>query len=203
VSFQPTLTRTGLAAYSAALLACLVVSGWQPFDRTTWWLEVLPVLIVLPVLWATHARFPLSRLLYAAIFVHALILMLGGAYTYARVPLGDWVQSALALSRNPYDKLGHLAQGFVPALAVYEVLERGGHVAGVRMRVFLTVCVALAVSAVYELLEWAAAVALGQGADEFLGTQGDAWDTQSDMLCALIGASLAMLLVRALARPRT
>jgi putative membrane protein len=126
--------------------------------------------------------------------VHALVLMLGGAYTYARVPLGFTLQDLLHLGRNPYDKIGHFFQGFVPALVAREILLRGGHVQGRRMLAFLSVCVVLAISATYELIEWGAALALGQGADEFLGTQGDPWDTQSDMFFALIGAITALTL---------
>ncbi len=173
-------------------MIALLVSGWRPYDRTTWWLEVAPVLIVVPVLWFTRERFPLTTLLYVLIFLHALVLMAGGAWTYARVPLGHWVQQAFDLSRNPYDKLGHFFQGFVPALAAREILLRGGHVKGRRMAAFICICIALAISAAYELVEWGAAVALGQGADEFLGTQGDPWDTQSDMAMALVGACTAL-----------
>jgi putative membrane protein len=173
-------------------IIALVVSGWRPFDRATWLLEVAPVLIALPLLAATRKRYPLTTLLYLLIFAHALVLILGGAYTYARVPLGHWVQEAFGLSRNPYDKLGHFMQGFVPALIAREILLRGGYVQGRRMTAFLCVCVALAISAAYELIEWWTALALGQGADEFLGTQGDPWDTQSDMFLALIGASVAL-----------
>lgn len=188
-------TNRSLGLYALLLLAALVLSGWQPYDRTTWWLEVAPVLIVLPLLLATRARYPLTPLLYGLIFAHCLVLMLGGAYTYARVPLGDWVQQAFALSRNPYDKLGHFMQGFVPAIAAREILRRGDVVRGPRMLAFVVTCIVLAVSASYELIEWAAALALGQGADEFLGTQGDPWDTQSDMFCALIGAVVALLVL--------
>lgn len=184
-----------LAAGSIALLALLALSSFGPADRTTWFLEVVPVLVVLPLLWATRARHPLTPLLYALVFAHCAVLMLGGAYTYAQVPVGFWAQEALALSRNPYDKLGHFMQGFVPAIAAREVLLRGRHVAAGRMLAFLVVCVVLAVSASYELIEWAAALALGQGADEFLGTQGDPWDTQSDMAMALLGAVAALALL--------
>jgi len=180
---------------SLALLALLALSGLHPYDRLTWLLEVIPVLIVLPLLWATRARFPLTTLLYAGIFLHAVVLMVGGAYTYARVPLGFRIEEVLGLHRNPYDKIGHFFQGFVPAIAVREILLRGGYVQGRRMLAFLVVCVVLAVSATYELVEWASALALGQGADEFLGTQGDPWDTQSDMFCALVGGVSAMLLL--------
>jgi len=181
-----------LVTLLVATIIALVVSGWRPFDRATWLLEVAPVLIALPLLVATRERYPLTTLLYLLIFAHALVLILGGAYTYARVPLGHWVQEAFGLSRNPYDKLGHFMQGFVPAIIAREILLRGGYVQGRRMTAFLCVCVALAISAVYELIEWWTALALGQGADEFLGTQGDPWDTQSDMFLALIGASVAL-----------
>lgn len=187
-----------LLALGAAVLVALIVSGISPYDRATWWMEVAPVLIAAPILLATHERFPLTTLLYVLIALHALVLVLGGAYTYARVPPGFWVQDLLSLSRNPYDKLGHFMQGFVPAMVAREILIRAGHIARGRMANFLAVCVALAVSSVYELIEWSAALALGQGADEFLGTQGDPWDTQSDMFMALLGASLAVLV---LARP--
>ena len=182
-----------LVTLLAAIIIALVVSGWRPYDRLTWLLEVTPVLIALPLLVVTRDRYPLTTLLYVLIFAHALVLILGGAYTYARVPLGHWVQEAFGLSRNPYDKLGHFVQGFVPAIIAREILLRGGHVRGPRMTAFLCVCVALAISAMYELIEWWSALALGQGADEFLGTQGDSWDTQSDMFLALIGAVTALL----------
>lgn len=174
-------------------LTALAISSASPFDRTTWWLEVAPVLIALPVLWASHRRFPLTPLLYACIGWHALVLIVGGTYSYARVPLGFELQSWLDLSRNPYDKIGHFTQGFVPALVAREILLRGGYVRGRKMLAFLVLCVVLAISATYELIEWAAAVALGQGADEFLGTQGDPWDTQSDMAFALLGGAVALL----------
>ena len=191
---SPTDSRW-LAAGALALVAALLASGWQPYDRATWLMEVAPVLVVLPLLAITRHSYPLTSLLYALIFAHALVLIVGGAYTYAQVPAGFWVQELFALSRNPYDKLGHFMQGFVPAIAAREILLRGGFVQGRRMLAFLVVCVVLAISASYELIEWAAALALGQGADEFLGTQGDPWDTQSDMFMALIGAIAALLLL--------
>ena len=175
------------------LVAALIVSSISPFDRLTWLMETLPVMIVLPVLLATRRRFPLTNLLYTLIFVHALVLIVGGIYTYARVPAGFWVQHAFDLARNPYDKLGHLLQGFVPALAAREIFIRNDLVRGRHMQAFLCVCVAMFVSAVYELIEWQSAVLMGQGADEFLGTQGDQWDTQSDMACALLGSTIAVL----------
>jgi putative membrane protein len=176
------------------VLAALVASGIKPYDRVTWIMEVAPVLIAAPILVATHRRFPLTPLLYAVICVHCLVLILGGAYTYARVPPGFWLQDLFELSRNPYDKIGHFMQGVTPALLAREIFLRGGHVADRKMAAFLAVCVALAVSALYELIEWWAALALGQGADEFLGTQGDHWDTQSDMFLALLGAAAGLLM---------
>jgi putative membrane protein len=186
--------NTWLAIASVATVGLLAASGWRPYDRATWLLEVLPVMIVLPILWLTRERFPLTTLLYICVFVQAAVLMLGGAYTYARVPLGYHLQEWLELGRNPYDKIGHFAQGFVPALVAREILVRGRYVRGRRMLAFLVVCVALAISAAYELIEWSVALVLGQGADEFLGTQGDPWDTQSDMLFALVGALTALAL---------
>ncbi|BEO49752.1 TPA: DUF2238 domain-containing protein [Serratia marcescens] len=183
-----------LSVITLLLLAALIHSGISPYDRTTWLMEVAPVLIVLPLLWLTHRRYPLTPLLYTLIFCHALILIFGGMYSYARVPLGFEVQQWLDLDRNPYDKLGHFFQGLVPALVAREILLRGGYVQGRKMLGFVVCCIALAISAVYELIEWWAALALGQGADEFLGTQGDPWDTQSDMFCALLGAMCGLLL---------
>lgn len=171
----------------------LIASGISPADRLTWWLEVAPVLIAAPLLAATWRRFPLTPMLYVLIAVHALVLILGARYTYSHVPLGFWIQDLLELARNPYDKIGHLAQGFVPALIAREILLRGGFVTGRRMLGFLVVCVALAISASYELIEWWAALLMGQGAHEFLGTQGDEWDAQADMFFALIGAVVALL----------
>lgn len=190
------MTRdTLLMVLGAVVLAALVASGIAPYERGTWVLEVAPVLLALPVLAFTRQRFPLSTLLYILIALHMLVLILGGAYTYARVPLGFWLQDLLHLGRNPYDKIGHFMQGLVPAMVAREILLRGAYVNGRRMAAFLSVCVAMAISAVYELIEWWAALALGQGADEFLGTQGDIWDTQSDMFLALIGATFAVLLL--------
>lgn len=190
-----TLERNALWAGAAVVLAALVWSGIAPYDRATWWMEVAPVLVAAPVLFATRRSFPLTPLLYGLIVLHCLVLILGGAYTYARVPLGFWLQDILGTERNPYDKIGHFMQGLVPALLAREILLRTGQVAAKGMAGFLGVCVALAVSAVYELLEWAAALVMGQGADEFLGTQGDEWDTQSDIFLALLGAAFAILLL--------
>jgi putative membrane protein len=169
----------------------LVISWSRAHDRITWVMELLPLFIAMPLLWATRRKFPLTKLLYALIFLHALVLIVGATYTYARVPLGFQIADLLSLQRNPYDKIGHFFQGFVPALIAREILIRGGHVRGRKMLNFIVVCIVLAISASYELLEWAAALTLGQNADAFLGTQGDPWDTQSDMFCALIGAIAA------------
>ena len=183
---------TGFTLAMLATVGLLVLSGLRPYDRATWLLEVLPVMIALPILWTTRERFPLTSLLYACIFVQAAVLMLGGTYTYARVPLGFQLQEWLGLDRNPYDKIGHFLQGVVPALLAREILVRGRYVRRGRMLAFLVVCVALAVSATYEFIEWGAALLFGQGAEAFLGTQGDPWDTQSDMLFALVGAVTAL-----------
>ena len=186
-------------SYELALLALtvivLVVSGIGPYDRLTWWLEVAPVLVAIPLLWGTHHRFPLTRLLYTLIFIHALILMLGGHYTYARVPLGFWLQDLLELSRNHYDRLGHIAQGFIPAMAAREILIRCTPLTQGKMLFFLVACIALAISAFYEFIEWWAAVLLGGSAEEFLALQGDIWDTQWDMFMALSGAITAQVLL--------
>ena len=182
-----------LVAAALGLLVLLLVSGARPYDRATWWLEVAPVLIAAPILIATWRSYPLTSLLYILIFAHAVVLIVGGTYTYARVPFGFWLQDLFALDRNPYDKIGHFMQGFVPAMIAREIFIRGRHVAGPKMTAFLCVCVVLAVSSFYELIEWWAALAMGQGADEFLGTQGDQWDTQSDMFLALIGAITALI----------
>lgn len=156
---------------------------------------MLPVLIAIPVLWLTHRRFPLTTLVYVGIFLHAVVLMIGGEYTYARVPLGFQIAELFGLERNPYDKIGHFLQGFVPALIAREILIRGEFVRGRRMLAFIVICIVLAISASYELIEWGVALMFGQGAIEFLGTQGDPWDTQSDMFLALIGAVSALALL--------
>ena len=178
---------------AAIVLAALLLSGIAPYDRGTWVLETAPVFITLLLLALTCQRFPLTPLLYTLIALHALVLIYGGAYTYARVPLGDWLQQAFGLLRNPYDRIGHFMQGFVPALVAREILIRRAVVHGAAWQNFLIVCVCMAISASYEFLEWWAALALGQGADAFLGTQGDPWDTQWDMFMATVGAICALL----------
>lgn len=190
-SAESRLPLTLLGLVGLALMA----SALAPYDRATWWMEVAPVLIVAPLLVATHRRFPLTTLLQVLIAAHALVLIVGGTWTYARVPLGFWLQDVLALDRNPYDRIGHFMQGFVPAIAAREILLRHRVLRPGGWLFFVVTCVCLAISAVYELIEWAAAVALGQGAEAFLGTQGDPWDTQSDMAMALLGAVLAQLLI--------
>jgi putative membrane protein len=179
----------------AAVLAALAWSGIAPHDRATWWAEVMPVLIAAPLLAATWRRFPFTPLAYGLIAFFALILILGGAYTYARVPLGDWLRDALDLARNPYDRIGHFFQGVTPAIVARELLLRTSPLRPGKWLFFLVLCVALAISASYELVEWASAVFWGDGSVEFLGTQGDPWDAQWDMFTALIGAALAQLLL--------
>lgn len=174
------------------VVVLLVATAINPYDRTTWFMEVAPVMIVAPLLVLTYRRFPLTSLLYMLIFFHAIILITGGAYTYARVPLGFWLQDLFSFSRNNYDRIGHFFQGFVPALATREILLRNRFVTNRHMAGLLSLCVAMAISAWYELIEWAAALILGQSADAFLGTQGDQWDTQWDMFMCFAGAAAAM-----------
>jgi putative membrane protein len=185
--------RTILVIAAVVLVLLLGVSGIRPYDRLTWALEVFPIIVALPILFLTYRRFPLTTLLYALIFVHAIVLMVGGHHTYARVPVGFTIAKVLGLHRNPYDKIGHFAQGLVPAIAAREFLVRGRYIRTRGMLAFVVISIVLAISASYELFEWASAVALGQGADDFLGTQGDPWDTQSDMLLALIGGGTALI----------
>jgi len=180
-------------ALLAGVLAVLVWSGVAPHDRFTWVLEVAPVLIGVPILMATARRFPLTPLLSTLLAVHACILMVGGKYTYAEVPAGFWVSEWLGLARNHYDRLGHFAQGFVPAVLARELLIRTSPLRGSRWLPFVVVAFCLAFSACYELIEWWTAVATGDSATAFLGTQGDVWDTQWDMFLALIGAVTALL----------
>ena len=187
------------AAYPTVLLGTVLVlliwSGIAPRDRFTWLLEVVPVLIGIPILLATFTRFPLSPLLYTLLSFHAAILIVGGHYTYAEVPLGFWMRDAFGLARNHYDRVGHFAQGFVPAILARELLLRLSPLRVGKWLFFLVVCVCLAFSAFYELIEWWVAAATGTAAEAFLGTQGDPWDTQWDMFLALIGAILAQLLL--------
>lgn len=182
-------------ALLAATIVFLAVSAHEPYDMATWWMEVAPVLVAIPILLATYRRFPLTPLVYTLIFIHACILILGGHYTYARVPAGFWVQDLFGLARNHYDRLGHLAQGFIPAVIAREILLRRTPLLGGGWLFFIVCCICLAISAGYEFIEWWAALIGGAGATEFLGTQGDVWDTQWDMLMALIGAIAAQLLL--------
>jgi putative membrane protein len=182
-------------AWIVTFAAVLVWSGTAPHDYPTWLLEVAPALIAAAVLWFTRERFPLTRLTYVLILVHCIILMVGGHYTYAEVPLGDWMRDAFDQDRNNYDKLGHFAQGFIPAIVAREILIRKKVVNYPGWRDFLIVCVCLAISAFYELLEWWVALLSAEAADAFLGTQGYVWDTQSDMWLALLGAIAALILL--------
>jgi putative membrane protein len=188
-------TDRRLAILGAVWAMGLIASGWSPADYATWWMEIAPVLIVFPILIALRQRFRFSDLALVLIALHGLVLMLGGAYTYARVPIGFAVQDWLHLARNPYDRFGHLMQGFVPAIVLREVLVRTGAITSRRLLAITALSYCLSVSALYELIEFGAAVSLGQGADAFLGTQGDPWDTQWDMLMCLVGASIALLLL--------
>lgn len=178
------------------IVLLLGLTGLFTKDRGTWLMEVTPVVIALPILLLTYKSFPLTRLLYLLIFIHAIVLIVGGYYTYAEVPFGFWIKDMFSLSRNPYDRIGHFLQGFVPALIARELFIRRAYVSGKKMTFFLSICVVMTVSASYELIEWFAAILLGQGADQFLGTQGDQWDTQSDMLMALVGAITALLTLK-------
>jgi putative membrane protein len=196
VTAPPTRAETREAVALLALTAiALVVSGIGPRERGTWFLEVLPVLIAAPLLLFTWKPFRLTPLAYRLIFLHALVLMLGGHYTYAHVPLGFWLQEVFDFARNPYDRIGHFMQGFVPAIIIREVLLRRSPLQPGKWTFFLVASVALAFSAVYEFIEWWVALLFGEGAMAFLGTQGDEWDTQWDMFLALIGAVASQLLL--------
>ncbi|TPQ23757.1 DUF2238 domain-containing protein [Streptomyces sporangiiformans] len=198
VAHESSDRRTGRrlpTALVAVVAVALAVSAWHPKDPTTWLLETVWVLVGVPLAILLRKRFPLSNLLCCLLAVHALVLIVGGHYTYAEVPAGDWVRDWFDLERNPYDRFGHLMQGFVPAVLVREILTRTSPLRGSRWLAPLTVCACLAFSAVFEMLEWAAAVTGGHAADAFLATQGDVWDTQWDMFCALIGATGSLLLL--------
>jgi putative membrane protein len=185
------------ATYPLALLLTgsilLALSAYHPYEMGTWWMEVFPIVAAVPILAATYRRFPLTPLVYTLIFVHACILMLGGHYTYSRVPLGFWMQDLFHFTRNHYDRIGHLAQGFIPALIAREILLRRTPLRQGGWLFFIVCSICLAVSACYEFIEWWAALIGGEGATEFLGTQGDVWDTQWDMFMALIGAILGLV----------
>lgn len=188
-----TISRAEALVLLAVGAALLVLSGIGPRDRLTWWLEVAPILIAVPVLLATARRFPFTAVTYRFIFAHALVLMLGGHYTYAEVPAGFWVQDLLDLSRNHYDRLGHFMQGFVPALVAREMLLRRTPLTRGGWLFALVTATCLAISACYEFIEWWAALAGGESAEAFLGTQGDVWDTQWDMFLAFLGAMASQL----------
>jgi putative membrane protein len=185
-------TREALVLLAIVVVA-LIVSGIGPKDRGTWVLETFPVLVVAPLLWLTWDRFRLTPLAYRLIALHALILILGARYTYAETPLGFWLQDLLGFARNPYDRIGHIAQGFIPAIVAREILVRRSPLEPGKWLFFIVCCVCLAISAFYEFLEWWAALALGEDAEAFLATQGDPWDTQWDMFLALLGAIASQL----------
>lgn len=175
--------------------ATLVWSGMKPKDSPTWVLEVLPAVVGFAVLVATRRRFPLTSLAYLLILAHCIVLMVGGHYTYAEVPLFDWIRDGFGLERNNYDKLGHFMQGFVPAIVAREILVRNAIIAGKGWMSFIIVSICLAISAFYELIEWWVAILSDEAAEAFLGTQGYVWDTQSDMMYALVGAIAALVLL--------
>ena len=184
--------RRSIVVWCAIFAVVLVWSFVAPKDRLTWWLESVPALIALVVLAATMRRFPLTPLVYLLVLVHSIVLMVGGHYTYAEVPLFDWVKEPLGWTRNNYDKVGHFVQGFAPALIARELLLRRTRLEPGGWLNFIVVCVCLAISAFYELIEWQVATSSGEAADAFLGAQGDVWDTQKDMATALVGAIVAV-----------
>ncbi len=182
--------------WTALFVGVLLWSAINPHDYPTWFLEVAPALIGAATLWLTRNTFPLTPLTYGLILFHCIVLMVGGHYTYAEVPLGDWFKDALDLQRNNYDKLGHFTQGFVPAVIAREIVLRKAVISTAAWRNFFVVCFCLAFSAFYELIEWWVALLSAEAADAFLGTQGYVWDTQSDMFWALAGAVAALLFTR-------
>ncbi|MCS5710392.1 DUF2238 domain-containing protein [Candidatus Berkiella aquae] len=183
------------AGYLIVVSIIFIWSAIAPYDRFTWYLESFPVMIVIPLLILTYQKFRLTNLLYALIAIHCVILLIGGHYTYAKVPFFDLLREYWQFSRNNYDRIGHLAQGFVPAIAIRELLLRTSPLQAGKWLVAIIVFSCLGISATYEILEWGVAAFTGEAADSFLGTQGDPWDTQKDMFCAFIGtvASLLML----------
>jgi putative membrane protein len=189
---MPWPSRRSIVVWCAIFAVVLVWSFVDPKDRLTWWLESAPALIAVVILAATLRRFPLTPLVYWLILVHSIVLMIGGHYTYAEVPLFDWLKEPLGWTRNNYDKVGHFVQGFVPALIARELLLRHTRLEPGGWLNVIVVSVCLAISALYELIEWQVAVSTGEAADAFLGTQGDVWDTQKDMATALIGAIVAV-----------
>jgi len=184
--------------YILLLTTLSIVFVWSaiaPLERFTWWLEILPILIALPILFLTYKKLEFTQLAYSLMLVHAIILLIGGHYTYAEVPLFNWLRDTFDLSRNYYDRVGHLAQGFVPAIVAREILIKKSPLVSGRWLFFMTCCICLSVSVMYEFIEWWIAVYEGGAADAFLGTQGDVWDTQWDMFCALIGSITAQRLL--------
>jgi len=188
-------TRTSHLALLVLVAIVFGWSGWRPYDRFTWWLEIAPVLGGIALLLATYRRFEFTTLCYALMALHLCVLCVGGHYTYARVPTFDWLRDLFGWERNHYDRLGHFMQGFVPAIVAREIFVRLDIVKRATWRPFLIVAVCLAISAFYELTEWWAALFSGEAANDFLGSQGDPWDTQADMLIASIGAAFALLLL--------
>jgi len=184
-----------LLALLAAVAAVFIWSLIDPYDRLTWWMEAMPVIVAVPILLGSHRGFPLTRLACYLIAFHAVILLLGAHYSYARVPVGNWVQDWLDLSRNHYDRFAHVVQGFVPAILAREILVRLQVLRPGGWLFFLVCCVCLAISALYEIIEWQSAVWGGDSSLDFLGVQGDVWDTQWDMLLALIGSILGQWLL--------
>ncbi len=189
------MSRRPPLALLAGFIAVFIGSAIAPRDRFTWWLEVAPAIVGVLVLLATYRRFPFTPLAYSLIFAHCVVLLIGGHYTYAEVPLFNWLRDTLGLARNHYDRVGHFAQGFCPAIIAREILLRCSPLRPGRWLFFIAACICLAISAAYELIEWLVAECTGTAATAFLGTQGDVWDTQWDMLLALIGATLSMLLL--------
>jgi putative membrane protein len=188
-------TRTMQTAWIATFMAFFIWSAIEPRNYPTWFLEVLPAAIGAGVLWFTRHRYPLTALAYVLVLVHSVVLIVGGHYTYAEVPLFDWVRDTFGQDRNNYDKLGHFLQGFVPAIVAREITVRNAVFSTARWRNFFLVATCLGISAFYELVEWCAALVSAEASESFLGTQGYAWDTQSDMAWALSGAVLALLLL--------
>lgn len=183
-------------ALLAALAVIFIWSAINPHDRFTWWLEVAPAIAGILILIVTRNRFPFTALAYTLMWAHAVVLLVGGHYTYAEVPLFNWLRDALGLARNHYDRVGHFAQGFCPALVAREILLRCSPLRPGKWLFFIVVCICLSVSAVYELIEWGVSVATGSAGNAFLGTQGDIWDTQWDMALALCGAVLSLVTFR-------
>jgi putative membrane protein len=195
MTMQPIQAKIDPRLWLLPTLLVLVWSGYQPKDTFTWFLEVLPVLIALPMLLLTGRSFPLTPLVYVLLTLHGVILMIGGHYTYAEMPLFNWLRDTYELSRNHYDRLGHVAQGFIPAILTREILLRRSPLEPGKWLFFLTTAVCLAISAFYEMIEWWVAVGSGDEAVAFLATQGDVWDTQWDMFLALCGALSSQLLL--------